>query len=279
MPSPRSCLIFLLTALVLLFAAPNIVSAAPKPVTASELMSLVAGEALPDNVVRELRLRGVQFHADDEYRAQLKAAGADTAVLDALSTANFFDANLETPVVSAELIRHLSKAGAALRARNFDSAMAELDAATTGSRPGPETAFVVAATLTEMGDAEEAEPVLEEMLRRYPEFPEVHTKLSFVFYALGDAADGFSEAKAALLGAPDNAEAHKNAGLNLNEMHSEAAAIAEYRQALAVKSDYVLVRVELKKTLTALGRTKEASEVDARAATTKGAQARPGSDQ
>lgn len=279
MPSPRSRIIFLLTALLFLFAAPNIVSAAPKPVTASELMSLVAGEALRDNVVRELRLRGVQFHADEEYRAELKAAGADAAVLDALGSATFFDAGSETTVVSVELIRHLSSAGAALRARNFESVMAELDAATAGSRPGPETAFVVAATLTEMGDAEEAEPVLEEMLRRFPEFPEVHTKLSFVFYALGDAADGFSEAKAALLGTPDNAEAHKNAGLNLNEMHSEAAAIAEYRQALAAKSDYVLVRVELKKTLTALGRTKEASEVDAPAATPKSAPARPGSDQ
>ena len=279
MPSPRSCIIFLLTALLLLFAAPKIVSAAPKPMTASELMSLVAGEALPDNIVRELCLRGVQFHADDEYRAELKSAGAGTAVLDALSTANFFDANAVTPVVSTEFIRHLSNAGAALRARNFDSAMAELDAATAGSRPGPETAFVVAAVLTEMGDAEEAEPVLEEMLRRYPEFPEVHTKLSFVFYALGDAADGFSEAKAALLGTPENAEAHKNAGLNLSKMQNEAAAIAEYRRALAAKSDYELVRVELRKTLTALGRTKEASEVDAPSVTPKCAPARPRSDQ
>jgi len=282
MPSPRSRIVFLLIALLSLFASPNIVSAAPKPVTASELMSLVAGEALPDNVVRELRLRGVQFHVDDGYRAQLKAAGAGTAVLDALTTANFFDANAEAPVVSAEFIRHLSSAGAALRARNFDSAMAELDAAASGSRPGPETAFVVAAVLTEMGDVEEAEPVLEEMLRRYPEFPEINTKLSFVFYALGDAKDGFSEAKAALLGTPDNAEAHKNAGLNLNEMHSEAAAIAEYRQALAAKSDYEIVRVELKKTLTSLGRTKEAMEIDSEPAVAKSAPkaapSKPGSD-
>jgi len=244
-------------------------------------MSLVAGEALPDNVVRELQLRGVQFHAAEEYRSELKAAGADSSVLVALDSAFFYTTEADASASSPDFLKHLSNAGAALHSRNFDAAIAELDAA-GGSRPGPETAFILGATLVEMGDFEEAEPVFEEMLRRYPGFPEVHTKLSFVLYALGDAKDGFSEAKAALLGTPDNAEAHKNAGLNLNEMRNEAAAIAEYRQALTAKSDYELVRVELKKTLTALGRTKEATEVDSSSnapkSALKNAPAKPGSD-
>jgi tetratricopeptide (TPR) repeat protein len=57
--------------------------------------------------------------------------------------------------------------------------------------------------------------VYEKILQENPEFPEAHTKLSYLMYRLGDPEKGLREAKSALTRTPKNAEAHKNAGLAL----------------------------------------------------------------
>jgi hypothetical protein len=46
----------------------------------------VAGNALPENVAREIAIDGLAFRPDDHYRALLKAAGADAKILSALSS-------------------------------------------------------------------------------------------------------------------------------------------------------------------------------------------------
>jgi tetratricopeptide (TPR) repeat protein len=236
----------LITLVLLSFALSRDVAAGEaEPLRASEVMALVAGEALSDNVAHELRIRGIRFHPDDAFRAELKVAGADSTVLEALANAKFVAGEDDSVKPVGELVKRLSNAGGFLRARKSEQAVAELDAALAGGYPGPETAFVMGAILVEEGDANEAEPVFEEMLRKYPNFPEVHTKLSFVFYKLGDGEDGYKEAQAALRETPQNAEAHKNAGLNLDEMESHDAAIGEFREALKLKVNYEAVWVDL----------------------------------
>jgi hypothetical protein len=58
-----------------------------KPFTNSELLALVAGNALNENVVHEIVSRGLAFRPGDGYRSQLSAAGADARVLAALGKA------------------------------------------------------------------------------------------------------------------------------------------------------------------------------------------------
>ena len=58
----------------------------PKPMRASEVLALEAGAVLPANVVHHLGRRGLNFHPDEAYRAQLEKAGADATVLAALKT-------------------------------------------------------------------------------------------------------------------------------------------------------------------------------------------------
>jgi len=48
-----------------------------KPLTNSELLALVAGNALNENVVHEIESRSLAFRPGDGYRSQLSAAGAD----------------------------------------------------------------------------------------------------------------------------------------------------------------------------------------------------------
>ncbi len=59
----------------------------PKPLRASEVLALEAGGVLPSNVAHEIGVRGLNFHPDEEFRAQLKTSGADAAVMTALHSA------------------------------------------------------------------------------------------------------------------------------------------------------------------------------------------------
>jgi hypothetical protein len=57
------------------------------PLRQTELLALVAGNALPENIVNEIRSRGVAFRMDDSFRAQLTTAGATPSIFTALAAA------------------------------------------------------------------------------------------------------------------------------------------------------------------------------------------------
>src|SRR5258706_8374859 len=57
----------------------------PGPLRQTELLALVAGNALPENIVNEIRARGLAFRMDASFRAQLTAAGAAPSILAALA--------------------------------------------------------------------------------------------------------------------------------------------------------------------------------------------------
>jgi tetratricopeptide (TPR) repeat protein len=79
--------------------------------------------------------------------------------------------------------------------------------------------------LQQMEEWPSAEKVYGQVLSEDPDFPEAHTKASFVLYHLGDMDNALSEAKEALSINSNNAEAHKNAGLALESMRKFDAAV------------------------------------------------------
>lgn len=58
-----------------------------KPLTARELIALVSGGALSEDISHEIESRGLVFRSSDSYREQIVTAGADTTVLTALKNA------------------------------------------------------------------------------------------------------------------------------------------------------------------------------------------------
>ena len=50
---------------------------AHEPLRETQLLALVAGAALPENIVAAIHDRGVSFASDADFRAQLEAVGAD----------------------------------------------------------------------------------------------------------------------------------------------------------------------------------------------------------
>lgn len=216
-----------------------------KPVSQSELMALVAGNALAENIVHEVRERGLGFRPDDVYKKQLKSAGADAALLSALDKAKTAQgAGHEPDKADLELVAHLANAGMLMRRKQFDSATIELTAVLQ-SGADVEAGFVMGESLRLQEQFEFAVRVFQKVLQENPDFPEIHTKLSYVLYRIGDNEGALREAKLATMRNPADPEALKNVGNALSALRQPDAAIAAFREALRIKPDYGAVHFDL----------------------------------
>lgn len=221
--------------------------AAPKakPVGESELMALVAGNALSENIVHEIQVRGLVFHPDDIYKAQLKNAGADAALLSALDKAKVAQGtHHEMGQADLDLVAHLANAGMLIRSKKFDAATTELTAALQAGAE-VEAGFVMGEALRQQEQFDFAVRVYQRVLGQDPNFPEIHTKLAFVLHKSEDQEGAMREAKLALLRNPENAEAHKNLGLAVFSLNKTDAAISEFQAALRIKPDYPAANFDL----------------------------------
>jgi tetratricopeptide (TPR) repeat protein len=214
-----------------------------RPLRASEVMALQAGGALPANIVHHIVTRGINFHPEEQYLAQLKRAGADASVLAAVKTAKVSASGDVQP--DKELLQQISEAAVLIHDKKYFEAITQLSSALKSSFAGPETGFVMGEVLRQKEEYAAAAQVYAEVLREDASFPEAHTKASYILYRLSDSDDALSEAKLELATNPNNAEAHKNAGLALQEGQKADAAIAEYREALRIKPDYASVHYDL----------------------------------
>jgi tetratricopeptide (TPR) repeat protein len=234
------CFFFIFTAgLNVSASSPSV----PQPLTASEIVALQVGGALPGNIAHDIKVRGLSFHPDESFLVVLKQAGADSVLLTAVSNAHS-SASTDTQQ-DPELLRHLLRTADLLKSNRLDDAEAELSTALSTSFAAPETGFVMADVLRQKQHYEQAASVYSVLIRKWPDFPELHTKASYILYRLGDSEDAFSEARKAVALNPDDAEAHKNAGLALDDERKFDAAAAEYQQALRIKPDYGVVHYDL----------------------------------
>jgi len=233
--------------ILLLFTCFNLTTAQEKnqPLRTNTLVALVAGNALSENVVHEIESRGLAFRPSDEFRSQLTIAGADSLILQALSKAKISESAAKAEdKAAAEHLSHLAKAGKLIRDKQFQEAAAELNDALQ-ARGDPAAGFVMGELLRRQEQWQMSLSVYEQVLKEDSDFPEVHTKLSFLHYRLGDSEESLREAKAALAVTPNNAEAHKNAGLAYQFMRRFDAGVLEFQEALGIKPDYQAVHYDL----------------------------------
>jgi len=228
---------------VIAAAAPQ---AEKKPLDATKLLALVAGNALPENIVAEVTAEGLSFTPSEEYRAQLTEAGATKEVLKSVSQAKVRAGTAEEETKREQLSwPHLAAAGKLIRTEKYNEAVKELNEAIERGGPKLATGFVMGEALRRQEEWTKAAEVYAEIIKEDEDFPEAQTKLSYLFYRVGDAEESLRAAKAALAVTPNNAEAHKNAGLALESMQKFDASAAEYREALRIKPDYTYVLYDL----------------------------------
>lgn len=208
---PLHVLASLVTFITLAAAMPQ---SSPKPLRRAEILALIGGSSLPQNIVHTISVRGLAFHPSDTYRAQLEKAGADATVLAAMDRAKVSDASPIAPDRwELELLDRLTNASTDLNQKRYTEAVQELTSALKASVSAPETGFMMGAILREQGAFEQAAEVYNEVLREDPNFPDVHTKLGYILYRIDDSEACLREANLALAENPENPEAHKNKGL------------------------------------------------------------------
>jgi tetratricopeptide (TPR) repeat protein len=212
-----------------------------KPLTDTELMAMISGRVLDENIVRAIQSRGLAFQPTEQYRSLATTAGAGTKVLDALKNPKVASGSATTLNSSVE---RLAKAGHLMQQADYDGASVQLTAALqAGSRA--EAAFVMGQSLREQERWAEAAALYAQIVDHAPEFQAAHTKLSYIFYKLDDFESGLREAEAAISQDAGDAEAHKNAGLAFDGLRKPTAAEQEYAAALRAKPDYAAVRYDL----------------------------------
>ena len=81
-----------------------------------------------------------------------------------------------------ELLKELSSALVLMRDKRYDEAGVELTRALESSFAGPETGFVMGEVLRRKEEFQRAAQVYAEVLHQDPDFPQVHTKVSYVLY-------------------------------------------------------------------------------------------------
>jgi tetratricopeptide (TPR) repeat protein len=243
----RSAILRYLTILLILgfYSSVACAQATREPITDSELMALVAGNALSENIVHEIETRGLAFRPGDQFRSLLTDAGADSSIMAALTKAKTSDASAPTEKDgAAQLLQRLAEAGKFVRNKQYGEAAQELTAALQNGG-GAETGFVMAEVLRAQEQWSNVETILREVQRQAPNFPEAHTKLSYELYRINDGEGALGEARIALAVNPNDAEAHKNAGLALQILNRFNASEVEYNEALRLKPDYEPVRLDL----------------------------------
>lgn len=153
---------------------------APKPLRRTELLALVAGGALPENTVHFIVTRGLSFTPSVEFREQLKGAGANDSILAALEKAKIPGSTVAAEKWEQEMLAQLASASRSMNNKKYDDAVHELTEALKASVSAPEVGFVMGAILRELEEWNQAEAVYSELLREDSNFPEAHTKLSYI---------------------------------------------------------------------------------------------------
>jgi tetratricopeptide (TPR) repeat protein len=209
-----------------------------QPLSKTELMALVAGDSQPENITHEIRVNGLNFTPDDDYKVLLKAAGANSKVMAALPDAKVF-ASAKPNTGDAMLLKHLSHAGSLYKSGQLEKAAAELSSAFSGNKGKSEIGFVMGIILAYEQRWQEAGEIYYEILERDPNFPQVHTRLSFVNYNIGNSDEALRQARAAIECNPEDPSAHLNAGLSLRNLGHMDAAKDEIQKAIHFKPDFV----------------------------------------
>jgi len=109
---------------------------APRSPRKSELLSLLAGGVLPENIVNDIRSRGLNV-ARDDTKSLLRAAGADPKVFAALNTAKTASGENADSAADTVLLQHLRGPEQMIRAGQYDDAANELAASLRAIRGNP----------------------------------------------------------------------------------------------------------------------------------------------
>src|SRR5580700_3594785 len=142
----KTPLTFLICLVGIILVSQPVARCGPRPLSKAELLALVAGDILPENVAFDIQSRGLAFVPDASYKSLLKSAGADIKVFAAISAAKTTPGETSSSS-EPQLLQHLSHAGALVKSGKLEDAGDELTDAVSNSSAKSEIGFVMGIVL------------------------------------------------------------------------------------------------------------------------------------
>jgi tetratricopeptide (TPR) repeat protein len=215
------------------------------PLTATQVLALLGGGALPEDIAAAVESRGLSFQPSEEYAKLLTQAGANSEILQVIKKAEVHASSDPAAKQESQIEAHLALSAKLLRENKIRDSEREINAAIESGGNKFDAGFIMAEVMRQKQQYPLSVAIYTEIGRHEPDFPEVQTKLGYVLYFAGDAEAALNAARAEQAATPDNIEAHKIAGLALVTMRKLDAALVEYREALRLKPNYELVHYDL----------------------------------
>jgi len=163
---------------------------------------------------------------------------------------------IDTP--AAEFARHVDLASDAMKARQFDVAVAELDQALALSPTDATAHNNLGVAQMEIGKLEDAMGHFRKALAENPKFPEAYNNFGEALARQGALEDAIGKFEKAVNLDPEHADAQRNLGTTLARAGKTAEAIPHLRKAVAVKPEAAEARRDLGHALAEDGKLQEA---------------------
>jgi tetratricopeptide (TPR) repeat protein len=231
-----------LSAVLLVAISCSIVFARPQksPLTKMEVLALAAGGVFPESLVYDIDSRGITFTVDDNFNSLVTTAGADSRVIVALAKARHSSPSEPDGLSDQAFLQHLSYAGNLIHSGDTQAAARELSNSLSNPDAKSAAGFVISEILIRDRRFAEAAEIYLRILQDNPDFPEIHSKLSFASAESDNDEEGLREAKLALKQNPNDAVAHRSAGIVLRSARNYPAAKLEFEASIRCKPDYDL---------------------------------------
>jgi tetratricopeptide (TPR) repeat protein len=210
-------------------AQSNINAIEIQPLNCDQVMALLAGGVSIPRVEQMVLRYGISFHADDENRAALQEAGAESGLLTAVSRSK--------SALAGSCSTKVMKAAGLVRKKDYEAAEVVLRKLVADDPANAALHFALAYARSQQGDWDEAFDEYSEAKRYMPALPEVHSRLAYDFYVSNDGDNTIAEARTALSLDPRNAEGYRDLGLGLTLSEKFDAAQHAFEESLRLQKN------------------------------------------
>lgn len=225
---------------------------ATKPLTQIQIISLVSGEVPNHRVAMLVQQRGIDFDPDNEFFRQLRLAGGDDELVNALKGAKVTKVeNADPALVSrqAEIRQHTARGAELLKGKQYADAETEYRAAVQLDPQNPDLHISLGITLGREGNWDGQVAEEREALRLSPNNDRAHVALGAALAQKDDQDGAMAEYREAIRLNPNDDLAHSNLGNRLMHKGDWDGANAEYREAVRLNPKNEQAHLNLASTL------------------------------
>jgi len=221
---------------------------ATKPLTQIQVLSLVSGEVPNHRVATLVQERGIDFEPGNVFFTELRLAGGDDELINALKNANVTKSeSIDQALLTrqTEVREHTARGAELLKKKQYADAEAEYRAAIQLDPQNADLHNSLGITLGRKGDWDGQIAEEREALRLNPNNDRAHVGLGVALSQKDDQEGAMAEYREALRLNPNNDQAHINLGNRLSHKKDWDGAIAEYREAIRLNPNNDVAHLSL----------------------------------